>query len=112
MIDDMRSLLLTAVHVLRYNFGYTPIVAAVQFGSQMYETINRRMVKTERGYIGLVPRETRLGDEVVLIAGAVAPFILRPMGSNRYRIVGDCYICGIMYGEAWDAEKSSSIWIE
>jgi len=32
---------------------------------------------TEKGYVGLVPPNTAIGDSIVLIRGAVVPFILR-----------------------------------
>ena len=71
----------------------------------------RRLVKTASGYFGLAPRHTKIGDLAVLLAGSRAPFILRKSG-QRYMIVGDCYLHGVMSGELWDITKSKSIWIE
>jgi hypothetical protein len=64
---------------------------------------------TEAGELGLFPAGTQKGDEVgVLLAGCV-PFVLRRsrvviMEQNTtpiiHRLVGPCYVHGIMYGEA------------
>lgn len=73
--------------------------------------LNRRLIKTETGHLGLAPRDAEIGDVVVLIAGSPAPFILRKAGSC-YKIVGDCYLHGVMNGEAWDENKCQTLWIE
>lgn len=55
------------------------------------------------GYIGMVPLPAQTGDIVAILAGARVPFVLRRApGSdpNRYLLVGECYIQGIMLGEA------------
>jgi hypothetical protein len=53
---------------------------------------------TKRGYLTLAPRYTKPGDLVCLIFGAEVPFVLRPDGL-RYRLVGECYVHGMMDGE-------------
>ncbi|CAG9986683.1 unnamed protein product [Clonostachys byssicola] len=61
---------------------------------------------TSQGYIGQAPQSVEIGrdkgDKVVLIAGCHVPFILRPQVEGRYSVVGDCYLHGVMDGEAWD----------
>ncbi|KAK3368006.1 hypothetical protein B0H63DRAFT_529708 [Podospora didyma] len=61
---------------------------------------------TKTGYIGVFPWGSRTGDIVYLIYGAQVPFVLRPVtgkdsddvgnGLKRYRLVGECYVYGIM----------------
>jgi len=60
-------------------------------------------------YLGLFPLGAREGDEVWLVAGVGTPLVLRPCegdagagGEAPYENVGECYVHGIMYGEAWD----------
>lgn len=36
------------------------------------------------------------------------PYILRKQ-NQRYRLVGDCHIDGMRYGEGWDDDKCSEI---
>ncbi|CAH0057098.1 unnamed protein product [Clonostachys solani] len=65
---------------------------------------------TSQGYIGQAPQSVGIGrsegDKVVLIAGCHVPFILRPQAEGRYSVVGDCYLHGIMDGEAWDEGRA------
>jgi hypothetical protein len=42
---------------------------------------------------------TDIGDEVWVLGGAATPYVLRPIGGGRYRLVGDAYVHGIMHGE-------------
>ncbi|KAK5651417.1 hypothetical protein OQA88_12505 [Cercophora sp. LCS_1] len=60
-----------------------------------------RFATTSRGYAGLVPPETRPGDVVTIVHGAAVPFITRkvPEEEGVSRLVGECYIHGIMHGE-------------
>lgn len=60
---------------------------------------------TSQGYIGSVPLNTKIGDKVAIPAGCKAPFLLREEDRGRYYLVGDCYIHGIMDGEAWDETR-------
>ncbi|KAH9209089.1 hypothetical protein DL95DRAFT_245811, partial [Leptodontidium sp. 2 PMI_412] len=62
-----------------------------------------RFCVTEKKYIGMAPKDALLGDVVCIVYGSNVPFVLRPSGiggnTNRYRLVGECYIHGIMDGE-------------
>ena len=63
-----------------------------------------KLCVTDRGYAGLVPRDAQVGDDIVLVHGGVVPFVVRkgadPRTVSRSTLVGECYIHGIMYGEA------------
>ncbi|KAH8680720.1 hypothetical protein BX600DRAFT_491068 [Xylariales sp. PMI_506] len=71
----------------------------------------RQIFRTELAYLGLGPRGAKSGDEIWLVAGARTPFILRRMGGRntdepaRFRLVGECYIHGVMHGEALEEGK-------
>jgi hypothetical protein len=71
-------------------------------------TLNRRMFTTRDGYIGLGPKDMQPRDKIALLSGGRLPFVLRPDGSS-FRLVGDCYIHGMMAGERYDSEKSTMI---
>lgn len=68
----------------------------------------RRFCVTERGLFGLFPAGCQPGDDVFILKGGAVPFVLRPVGipssggtdEQTYRLIGDAYIRGIMYGEA------------
>ncbi|KAE9377520.1 hypothetical protein N431DRAFT_434742, partial [Stipitochalara longipes BDJ] len=63
----------------------------------------RRVAITKKGYVGLFPPLTEIGDAVCVVEGAPAPFTLRKVDSQeplRYRLVGENFVLGIMDGEA------------
>lgn len=58
----------------------------------------RSAIRTKKRWIGAAPDSTKPEDLVVAILGAYTPFILRPTGAG-YKLVGECYVDGIMFGE-------------
>lgn len=40
------------------------------------------------------------GDVIAVFYGCEVPFLLRAAGGDCYKLVGNCYVHGIMYGEA------------
>lgn len=62
---------------------------------------NRIFAKTEKGYYILGPQVTQPGDVVCVLFGGKLPFCLRPLG-DRYLLVGECYVHGLMKGEAME----------
>lgn len=62
-------------------------------------TTGRRFFLTEGGLFGIGPEQTCVGDEIWLIKGAHAPFLLGN-SEGRLTMKGDVYVNGIMDGEA------------
>jgi hypothetical protein len=60
----------------------------------------RRFCVTQKGFMGLAGQLAKEGDEIAILLGAGIPFVIRKGEHGRYSIVGDCYIHGIMEGEA------------
>lgn len=66
---------------------------------------NRSFFVTKRGYIGVGPDNTMLGDTVCTIFGSPVPFILRAVeDSEKFRLIGESYVHGIMDGELFKKE--------
>lgn len=70
---------------------------------------NRCFFITEDDKFGTGPPQMEAGDEVWVLFGSRVPFILRPITnvkqgnrSNAYNFIGDCYLHGIMDGQALD----------
>jgi len=59
---------------------------------------SRRSFVGKQGYLGLVPQDAKEGDLVVVLFGAVQPFVLRSEG-GRYKLIGEAFVYGIMDGE-------------
>ena len=71
--------------------------------------IQRRMVVTRKGYVGMVPEATRESDVIVALLGCSMPMVLRPVrspddddgrGREQFQVVGECYVHGLMDGQA------------
>jgi hypothetical protein len=72
----------------------------------------RRLFITKLGYIGNGPAKMERSDDVFILCGGKMPLLLRPDSSETFQqglsseprplhtLVGDCYIHGIMDGEA------------
>ncbi len=61
----------------------------------------RLLFVTEQGYVGIGYPHILVGDLVCILLGASVPHVLRERRHrNEYHIIGDCYVHGIMYGEA------------
>jgi hypothetical protein len=66
-------------------------------------THGRKFFKTASGSIGLCPPHTKPGDEIWVLYGCRVPLIFRAQseeGRRHYTLIGDCYLDGIMNGEA------------
>ncbi|KAH0536097.1 hypothetical protein FGG08_007002 [Glutinoglossum americanum] len=70
----------------------------------------RRFAVTDKGYIGLVPECTELGDGVYILGGVSVPFVLRHREKVNFTLVGDAYIHGVMDGEAVRDLKFPDSW--
>lgn len=73
-------------------FGYS--VSSSQF------TKSRNLMATTRGYIGLVPSDAQTGDVICVLLGGPTPYLLRPVDDGNYILVGECYVYGLMNGQA------------
>ncbi|KAI8623637.1 HET-domain-containing protein [Xylariaceae sp. FL1651] len=60
----------------------------------------RILCSTEQGYLGWVPDVARVGDCIFVAVGADVPLVVRPVSDKTYKLIGECYIHGVMYGEA------------
>ncbi|ERF72755.1 hypothetical protein EPUS_04808 [Endocarpon pusillum Z07020] len=79
------------------------------FAARMAMAVRRRrMMKTEKGFVGLASGEAVIGDSIVLFQGGHVPVILRWTGT-RWQLVGDAYVHGIMNGEAFNLDKCQMI---
>jgi hypothetical protein len=62
--------------------------------------IGRTLFATKSGYMGIGDNALEPGDLVCVLLGGRTPYILRPAEGRKYRFIGECYLHGIMYGEA------------
>jgi hypothetical protein len=60
----------------------------------------RSISVTKTGLICNGLHEVKEGDAIAALQGADRLFVLRPVG-DKYRLVGDSYVSGLMFGEAY-----------
>jgi hypothetical protein len=83
------------------NIGKSLDFATTKYSSSVLAYMeNRSFISTEAGDVGLAPLLTKAGDEVVVIPGCSSPMVLRPADDGTYQVVGECFILGVMDGEA------------
>lgn len=96
----------------------TDIAAAMRDGFEVVEKIvtdsepfiqacepvvqGARFCVTRDGYMGLVPTRAAKGDAICVFMGGTVPFVIRETDSGQYRLMGECYVHGLMDGKALD----------
>lgn len=68
----------------------------------------RRLGVLDNGMIGLVPVPAEPSDLVFLLPGASEPFLFRERGADCL-FVGECFVQGVMYGEAWQGASVDAL---
>lgn len=68
----------------------------------------RSLSITKHGGICNSSGKTREGDVVAILAGAKAPYVLRPVG-DKYQFVGDIWMEGLMNGAAYKDVKPEDV---
>jgi len=82
-------------------FGWSsPIMVGDDYGLEMARALQRKVVRTAEGYIGLAPAQVDPDDLVLLCRGGRLPIVLRRKG-DAWEFIGDCYIHGLMDGKRW-----------
>lgn len=71
-------------------------IFSLNYGTRMFITDNAKAV------LGTGPEGLCVGDVVCVLFGGQVPFILRPNPDGNYTLIGECYVSGIMHGEALD----------
>ncbi|KAJ5261074.1 HET-domain-containing protein [Penicillium angulare] len=103
-------------HDIRYELAevglhvpYSGMRPDVLFEELCCMVLGRRLLWTQSGYLGLAPPGAKKSDNVVILEGSRVPFILRKVDGGFWKVIGECYIHGIMYGEAFDSQKCMKI---
>jgi hypothetical protein len=114
---------LSILSKLKLGFLQTPIAAAhtltnsavmkdppSSFQKRISHIIFRRLVRTQQGYLGLAAGKVEVGDQIWLLKGSKVPVILKACNRGAgWKVVGDAYVHGIMYGEGFDEGKCGLI---
>ena len=67
--------------------------------------LNRVFFGLQEGFFGWAPRYATASDIIVIFSGAPVPFLLRPTPTpGHFRILGECWVHGLMDGKRFDAD--------
>ena len=88
-----------AIYVLFNTSTYRMVMVFIQ---KIKLSEERRMFRTETGFIGLASENAQQNDFVGLVKGGMVPLTLRAKG-DHWELIGDCYVHGIMNGEGFCA---------
>ena len=89
--------------------------------SFLINTYARRFFVSRKGYVGLAPMGAKRGDCIAVAMGGRIPYILRKTnrklrtGGSAYRcytVLGDCYVHGLVDGEAMDMLEAGSVGLQ
>jgi hypothetical protein len=73
----------------------------------------RFFVSPRRGIMELVPYTVEQDHMLCLPLGCSRTVVLRPFGNGEcYRLLGDAYVDGLMYGEAMDLLRNGALEVE
>ncbi|RII09756.1 hypothetical protein CUC08_Gglean005746 [Alternaria sp. MG1] len=70
-------------------------------------TFGRRLFETSRGFIGLGPAAAQIDDEICLLLGGQVCYVLRTRKDGHHEFIGECYVHGMMDGQACEDESFS-----
>lgn len=78
--------------------------------------LRRAFFFSTTGYIGLAPETPEVGDLVSIFLGADVPFAVRKVsseanekGSDMFRFISECYVHGMMSGEAMQESTAGEV---
>ncbi|KAK4580237.1 hypothetical protein LTR86_000440 [Recurvomyces mirabilis] len=67
-------------------------------------TMRRRLFRTKKGYLGIASMHVDIGNRVCVLDGGRVPFVLVQRDDGYWSLLSECYVHGIMDGEAWEVE--------
>jgi hypothetical protein len=100
--------------ILTSNINLETIVSGMLSQKNAFELATKQttpLCATAKGYLAAVPCTTEAGDCIAILSGGNLPFVLRPNGGESYRLVGPCYVHGIMDGEAFPDDLEELEWL-
>jgi hypothetical protein len=68
----------------------------------------RNFFVSSKGYMGLSPLGTKVGDEICVLLGCSQPLVVRRVG-DHHLVVGQCYVYGMMFGEMMDEMEAGRL---
>lgn len=80
-------------------------------GNHLDTTYHRRLIKTTNNRVGMLPTITEKDDLICILHGSSVPIVLRENeDGTTHTVIGQCYLEGVMYGEAvtWEEDEADT----
>jgi hypothetical protein len=91
-----------SIHVTREDY-----LLARDMRDAVHETCYlRRFGWSRKGYMALLPAAAQVDDLICIFLGGSVLYVLRPAGIDRYEFICECYVQGLMNGEALPKDGS------
>jgi len=74
-------------------------------------SVNRTFFISKTGYMGVGPKAVEDGDSICVVLGCEVPLLLRKNG-DQYLLVGECFVWGLMDGEAMRMKRKGDDWLD
>ncbi|XXH02510.1 hypothetical protein Hte_008886 [Hypoxylon texense] len=88
--------------------GYPSVSTVERYADMGKYVVERRPCTTKNGLVGLAPPGSVPGDRIALLQSGRVPVALRP-DVDGYRLIGEAYVHGAMYGEMFDDQMVAEI---
>jgi hypothetical protein len=72
-------------------------------------SVMRTFFISSKGYMGMGPEALREGDQICVALGCSVPLLIRQT-EDHHVLVGECFVWGLMDGEALRGRKASDTW--
>lgn len=59
---------------------------------------------TKNDRLAQVPKHVVVGDEICVFQGGEVPFVVRRLQNGHFKLIGECYVNGVMDGEAIEGD--------
>jgi hypothetical protein len=78
--------------------SYPNLSFSCDYDTVFHMTVGNLFV-ANHGHIGLAPLSAMTNDEICFIQGARVPFVIHKTAGNRYTLIGECFLFGMVHGE-------------
>ena len=112
--DDLNTEKLMAINSKPKAFAEKVVVEYLH-RVQAVVWMRRLIVTAERETLGLVPAKAKKTDLICILAGCSVPVVLRKIEADKrtgeiyYKLIGECYVHGMMDGEAFRVLQSKRL---
>ncbi|KAI9772823.1 MAG: hypothetical protein M1840_008705 [Geoglossum simile] len=94
------------------NHNIDPVLLRDALMQRDHITVRRRIITTGRGYVGMASETVQKDDIICVLLGCSVPVVLRQVDKDSFEYVGECYVHGVMEGEAMQWLKTGECQLE